>query len=632
MSLEFPTNPEIGNLYTATNNVIYFYDGTKWVGQTIPPTELDTGLIKIYDNKIENLVTDEDTIISVLGVGSLNVPDLVFKPDNHRIASINTLTTEISVNFKFIELLDFSNTSTDVIVQNTYGSHPEIAAPYAAFRINSEIGVTNTETYIITTGLTVGATLVAVGSNTYSDVIIVDQTFSLGDISPPQAGQPVFLSYNNENTNVLAVISELNSDIYLGTRGNQSKVLIDAILSPAARDVYDLGTPRNRWRDLFLGTGTIYISDKVTNVDTSLQVSNGSLVLSGIREINVPTTSLVISAGINYNKQWTFSENGTTQFPNYLFQAEDGDPGQVLATNGSGNVTWTTPIAATGNANTGDFTFVDTTLAASTNQTIVLQTNSKEWAFDTTSALIFPQGSYIGPKYDDGDSWFVTPTANSGGVASADGQQYVQVNNGIGVSIGTGYPDYAHEWTFGTEMSLGNLTLPAGGDIRDAGSNISVLKTRIGDTYTSGAFQQLTVAHDEGKLITIAGGNSLFRLPQLTADLLGAEFEFYFSDVAGQVYIQAYYTGVRETTDLFRGSIYVGVDNATTGKLHTATAYVADANYLFLGQHHAKAGSYIKFKAIAFDGVGTWLVQGMCVGDTGQTPNSLDHPFQNYYD
>jgi hypothetical protein len=76
----------------------------------------------------------------------------------------------------------------------------------------------------------------------------------------------------------------------------------------------------------------------------------------------------------------------------------------------------------------------------------------------------------------------------------------------------------------------------------------------------------------------------------------------------------------------------VGVDNATTGKLHTATAYVADANYLFLGQHHAKAGSYIKFKAIAFDGVGTWLVQGMCVGDTGQTPNSLDHPFQNYYD
>jgi len=161
-------------------------------------------------------------------------------------------------------------------------------------------------------------------------------------------------------------------------------------------------------------------------------------------------------------------------------------------------------------------------------------------------------------------------------------------------------------------------------------SSNGIGRTSIGDTYVSGAFQQLTIADDEGTLITIAGGNSLFRLPQLTADMLGAEFEFYFSDVAGQVYIQSYYTGVRETTDVFRGSIYVGVDNATTGKLHTATATTSTACVLFLGQHHAKEGSYIKVKAIAFDTVGTWMFQGMCVGDTGQTPNSSDHPFQDY--
>jgi len=188
----------------------------------------------------------------------------------------------------------------------------------------------------------------------------------------------------------------------------------------------------------------------------------------------------------------------------------------------------------------------------------------------------------------------------------------------------------AGTWTFG---NTGNLTLPAGGDIRDSVSNISVSKTRIGNTYASGAFQQLTIAHDEGKLITIAGGNSLFRLPQITADLLGAEFEFYFSEDAGQVYMQAFYTDNRATTDKFVGSVFVGVDNDTTGRLHTATAHVADANYLFLGQHHAKAGSYIRFKAIAFDGVGTWLVQGQCVGDTvNTTPNGHNYIFQNYYD
>jgi hypothetical protein len=151
----------------------------------------------------------------------------------------------------------------------------------------------------------------------------------------------------------------------------------------------------------------------------------------------------------------------------------------------------------------------------------------------------------------------------------------------------------------------------------------------IGATYASGAFHQLTLA-EAGELITIGGGVSLFRLPQITADLLGTEFEFYFSEDAGQVHIQSYYTGVRATTDVFRGTIYVGVDNAATGKLHTATATTQTACDLFLGQHHARAGSYVRVKAIAFDSVGTWMFQGQCVGDTGQTPNGSDHPFQDY--
>lgn len=154
----------------------------------------------------------------------------------------------------------------------------------------------------------------------------------------------------------------------------------------------------------------------------------------------------------------------------------------------------------------------------------------------------------------------------------------------------------------------------------------------IGATYASGAFQQLTPAQ-AGELITIGGGNSLFRLPQITANLLGTEFEFYFSGDSGQIYIQAFYTGSRGTTDKFVGSLFVGVDNSTQGRLHTATAGVADANYLFLGQHHARTGSYIRFKAIAFDTVGTWLVQGQCVGTTvNTTPNGQSYMFQNYYD
>jgi len=194
--------------------------------------------------------------------------------------------------------------------------------------------------------------------------------------------------------------------------------------------------------------------------------------------------------------------------------------------------------------------------------------------------------------------------------------------------VDTAPPDISNVGALWYDAETGRLYVYYDGAWIDA-SPTALTFSGIGATYASGAFHQLTVA-EAGKLITIAGGVSLFRLPQITANILGTEFEFYFSGDAGQVHIQSYYTGVRATTDVFRGTIYVGVDNATTGKLHIATATTATACDLFLGQHHAKAGSYIRVKAIAFSGVGTWMFQGQCVGDTGLTPNGSDHPFQDY--
>jgi len=161
------------------------------------------------------------------------------------------------------------------------------------------------------------------------------------------------------------------------------------------------------------------------------------------------------------------------------------------------------------------------------------------------------------------------------------------------------------------------------------GKTVSGGTSGIGDAFSTG-INQLTVANDANKLLRITGGVLVLRLPQMTENMLGVEFEFYFVVDAGQVHIQSYYTGVTGTTDVFRGSIFVGVDNATTGKLHTATSQTSTACDLFLGQHHAKTGSYVKVKAIDFDGVGVWMFQGTCVGDTGQTPNGSDHPFQDY--
>ena len=205
-------------------------------------------------------------------------------------------------------------------------------------------------------------------------------------------------------------------------------------------------------------------------------------------------------------------------------------------------------------------------------------------------------------------------------------------NKANGGDLGSSTLPWRSLYVSQSTIYLGGVSVgvDANGNLTVNGSSVGT--TSIGDTWnTSSDIHQLTIANDEGRLITVAGtGVGVFRLPQMTANMLGAEFEFYFSIDAGQIHIQSYYTGVRETTDVFRGSIYVGVDNATSGKLHMATATTSTACDLFLGQHHAKVGSYIKVKAVKFDGVGTWMFQGMCVGGTGQTPNSSDHPFQDY--
>ena len=319
---------------------------------------------------------------------------------------------------------------------------------------------------------------------------------------------------------------------------------------------------------------------------------------------------------LRYNNNWVDASPTTLDLGKFIFDT-DQDRAFINTTNDAGGKDGYDIVLSPGGESYSSITIPRSANAANAaplvigandpNSAVQISTDAGTWTFGNTGTLTIPDSSTIRTqvwgsfslKSDNADIVIMTDVDNSRG------------------------------WIFG-----GNhiLTLPAGSDIRDSVSNISVLKTRIGDTYSTQFFQQLTIAHDEGKLITI-NHDGLFRLPQITANLLGAEFEFYFSADAGQVYIQAFYTDNRATTDRFVGSVFVGVDNDVTGRLHTATAGVADANYLFLGQHHAKAGSYIRFKAIAFDGVGTWLVQGQCVGDSvNTTPNGHSYMFQNYYD
>jgi hypothetical protein len=168
-----------------------------------------------------------------------------------------------------------------------------------------------------------------------------------------------------------------------------------------------------------------------------------------------------------------------------------------------------------------------------------LQYSSLTVQMDSAGSVTFSTDSIIRNGYpgsngssNDGSSWFVTPPSQPGGVASANGEQYIQINNGVHVEIGTNYTSSSgYAWIFdqsgntifptgvthsssgngvkftsGYDKSFqiettttstsklwnftaqGNLTLPQGGDIRNSSGN-SVLG---GSTFDSSSLTSYT--------------------------------------------------------------------------------------------------------------------------------------------
>ena len=82
---------------------------------------------------------------------------------------------------------------------------------------------------------------------------------------------------------------------------------------------------------------------------------------------------------------WVFKENGTTRFPGFTFPATDGTSGQVLATNGSGTLAWTTISGGGGGTDISTASINDladvTVSSPSVGQ--VLKWNGSAWVNDT---------------------------------------------------------------------------------------------------------------------------------------------------------------------------------------------------------------------------------------------------------
>lgn len=86
---------------------------------------------------------------------------------------------------------------------------------------------------------------------------------------------------------------------------------------------------------------TTYLNSAPNGYVNIASYSEGNLTT----DINVDHDfiELFIRNGVNVN--WRFNSNGTTDFPYYTFPNYDGDNGQVLITNGAGEIQWGSPTS-----------------------------------------------------------------------------------------------------------------------------------------------------------------------------------------------------------------------------------------------------------------------------------------------
>lgn len=82
---------------------------------------------------------------------------------------------------------------------------------------------------------------------------------------------------------------------------------------------------------------------------------------------------------------WVFKENGITQFPGFAFPSTDGTVGQVLATNGSGTLAWTTIVGGGGGTDISTASISDLADVTVSSPTVgqVLKWNGSAWINDT---------------------------------------------------------------------------------------------------------------------------------------------------------------------------------------------------------------------------------------------------------
>ena len=253
----------------ATNSS--FYDGKvlSWNSTTNKAEFVSVGDL---DEDTLDTVTDRgNTTTNGIGVSFVNLP----------VGSVISGQSEIIANIgneSLNAVLEYGNSANLSI--GDYGLPFGITGvPYVVYELN------NVPTPAIQVGDIIGgaaipveSAILYVGIGTYNKILIADKNFPVGGVLPEE---DTVLTFARPIVNAgLSIATQADTDITLNP-GAGAQVVTHSDILPYTTNEWSLGSPGKRFKEVWFGTGTIYVQDETLGNDQALGARDGNFYIDG---------------------------------------------------------------------------------------------------------------------------------------------------------------------------------------------------------------------------------------------------------------------------------------------------------------------------------------------------------------
>jgi hypothetical protein len=190
-------------------------------------------------------------------------------------------------NYTLLEIVNYSSSSFDDLEASTYNLTNGVPAPWTAFRLGATtLPVTSIEVNDILAGTSIiPSTIQAKGGSGFTDIVVVNLDLTgLLQILPLTGSN--FQLLRPLVKPALTIETPNGTDIFLNSQG-LGDTIINTNVVPLTNATNKLGLPTRRWKEVWVGSGSIYMQDETLGIDLRMTARDGDFVVDGAAGLDV---------------------------------------------------------------------------------------------------------------------------------------------------------------------------------------------------------------------------------------------------------------------------------------------------------------------------------------------------------